>query len=214
MKRKTPFVDGGFYHIYNRGVDKRRIFLDHADVNRFIQSMVIFNTLEPVGSIFEYTFNNRFGHPMSKSRLVDIVCYCLNPNHFHLLLKQMDNGSIGEYIRRVGSGYTKYFNHKYKRTGVLFQGASKSIYIDSNEYLLHVSTYINLNNRVHNLKNHIFRSSWKEYINSCKQPVCARGIIVKQFKNPREYKDFAEESLRDILERKEEMAELRKILFE
>ena len=214
MNKKTPFVDGEFYHIYNRGVDKRQIFLNRADFDRFLQSIIIFNTKEPVGSILEYSFHRKIGRPMSKSRLVDIICYCLNPNHFHLLLKQRENGGLGEFIRRVGSGYTKYFNHKNKRSGVLFQGGSKSVHIDSNEYLLHASAYINLNNKAHRLQSHLFQSSWEEYLNPSMQSLCAKGIILKQFKNSHEYKDFAEASLYDILERKERAIELQKILLE
>ena len=214
MNRKTPFVNGEFYHIYNRGVDKRQIFLDRADFDRFLQSMIIFNTTEPVGSILEYFVNRKFGRPMSKSKLVNIICYCLNPNHFHLLLEQRENGGLGEFIRRVGSGYTKYFNHKHKRSGVLLQGGSKSVHINSNEYLLHVSAYINLNNKVHRLQGNLFRSSWGEYLNPNRQSLCAKGIILKQFKNPSEYKDFAESSLKDILERKEMAVDLQKMLFE
>lgn len=214
MKRKTPFIDGEFYHIYNRGVDKRQIFLERADFDRFLQSIIIFNSTEPVGSILEYYFYRKIGRPMSKSRLVDVICYCLNPNHFHLLLRQRENGGLGEFIRRVGGGYTKYFNHKYKRSGVLFQGGSKSIHVDSNEYLLHASAYINLNNKVHRLQGRLFLSSWEEYLNPSRHSLCAKDIILKQFKNSHEYKDFAEASLHDILERKERVAELQKILLE
>ena len=214
MKGKTPFVDGEFYHIFNRGVDKRQVFLDRADFDRFLQSLIIFNTMEPVGSILEYSINRKFGRPMSKSKLVDIICYCLNPNHFHLLLEQRENGGLGEFIRRVGNGYTKYFNHRYKRSGVLFQGGSKSSHIDSNEYLLHVSAYINLNNKAHRVQGHLFRSSWEEYTDLSAQALCAKGIILKQFKNNQEYKEFAEDSLTDILERKEMAVELQKMMLE
>ena len=67
--------------------------------------------------------------------LVQIICYCLNPNHYHLLLKEIKDGGISEFMKRVGGGYTWYFNNKHKRSGTLFQGRFKSVHIKSNEQL-------------------------------------------------------------------------------
>lgn len=109
-------------------------------------------------------------------------------------------------------GYTSYFNEKYKRSGVLFQGVFKSKHIESNEYLLHISVYVNLNNEVHQLGGEtpklITKSSWEEYINNKQDKqddFCEKDIILEQFKNTLEYKKFAESSLKDIRENKEMM---------
>lgn len=211
--RKTELVNGEYYHIYNRGVDKRIIFSDHEDVERFLLSMTEFNTEEPIGSIYEHSFSKKLGRETSKSSrkpLVDIVAYCLNPNHFHLLLKQVAEGGISEFMKRLGGGYTKYFNNKYERSGVLFQGVFKSVHVDSNEYLLHVSSYVNLNFRVHHLDQlgcETSKSSWEEYMEVIcgkkkKGGICVTDPILGQFRNTQDYVRFAENSLRGTLERR------------
>lgn len=214
--RKFRFINGEFYHIYNRGTDKRIIYSDPDDFERFLQSIQEFNTKKPVGSLFENSFRNKtqLGNPIAK--LVDIVSYCLNPNHYHLILRQLIDNGVSEFMRRIGTGYTQAFNIKYKRSGVLFQGKFKALHIDSNEYLLHLSAYVNLNNQVHRLGNRIAKSSWEEYLdeNSIKNPMCRKEIILEQFKNINEYKNFAESSLQDILMQKSLSKELEKMLLE
>ena len=130
--RKTKFVNKEYYHVFNRGVDKRKVFLDEDDWNRFLQSMDEFNSVTPIGSIYENSFNkNKLGHSMSKQgagarkkkdKLVNFVCYCVNPNHYHFLLEQVFDNGIEKFMQRLGNGYTKFFNNKYLRSGSLFQG--------------------------------------------------------------------------------------------
>lgn len=197
------FVNGEYYHIFNRGADKRIIFPAENDLERFFRSMDQFNTVEPIGSIFENSFRkDRLGNLVSKSKLVDFVCYCLNPNHYHFILKQLADNGIGKFMHRLSLGYTKYLNKKYNRNGVLFQGPFKAIPIDSNEYLLHLSSYVNLNNKVHQIESQSFVSSWNEYINN-QIGFCNKNIILNQFKSVLEYINFAEDSLMLIRERKE-----------
>jgi REP element-mobilizing transposase RayT len=210
--RKHVFTNGEFYHIFNRGVDKRTIFLDRTDFERFLESMNIFNSVSPIGSLYEHSFaKNKLGGRTPKS-LVNIICYCLNPNHYHLILEQLTSGGISEFIKRVSGGYTSYFNIKHKRSGVLFQGKFKSVHIQSNTHLLHTSAYVNLNNRVHRLQKAQVFSSWREYENQRDGNLCKRNIILDQFKNFSEYKEFAESSLQDILERKESAREFDNLL--
>ena len=226
--RKTPFVINEYYHIYNRGVDKRIIFLDEDDVLRFYNSIKEFNVLEPIGSIYENSFAKKLGSPTSKSKLdalVSLIAHCINPNHFHLLLRQETEKGIEKFMHRVGTGYTKYFNNKYKRNGALFQGRFKSVHIDSNEYLLHASVYVNLNDRVHQLGSQLGSptsklmqsvSSWREYAEEDEnaQGICAKDIILGQFRNRREYKEFATSTLKDIIERRTDLKDLEKIFLE
>lgn len=214
MKRKINFVNGEFYHIFNRGVDKRIIFSDKHDIKRFFQSMKKFNTKEPIGSIYENSFLKKDQLGGEASKLVNFVCYCLNPNHYHFVLEQISNNGIEKFMQRLGTGYTMYFNKKYKRTGSLFQGVFKSSHIDSNEYLLHISSYINLNNYVHKINNNLSLNSWNEYINKIKNNFCEKDIVLKQFNSLKEYEVFAKNSLEDILERKEAEKELEKLLIE
>lgn len=207
--RKTIFAEGEFYHIYNRGTDKRDIYLDGRDYTRFLESMIQFNSLEPIGSIFENSFRKKqLGSPASKrpkreGRLVNIIAYCLNPNHYHFILEQVAEKGVEKFMQRLGTGYTKYFNNRYVRTGVLFQGKFKAVHIDSNPYLLHVSAYVNLNNRVHQLGSRTSKSSWDEYTTKYDGPrICEKEIILGQFQKPQEYINFAEESIRGTLARR------------
>ncbi len=206
--RKTSFAEGEFYHIYNRGVDKRQIFANARDIDRFLQAMDEFNVMEPIGSIYENSFrkNQPQRSRTRQKKLVNIICYCLNPNHYHLLLEQAVERGIEKFMHRLGVGYTNYFNLKNKRSGVLFQGAFKAIHIDTNDYLLRLSAYINLNFKVHQLGNSVpklYKSSWDEYLQL--QPennFCDKDIILKQFKNIIEYKEFTNEALKDTLRRR------------
>jgi putative transposase len=203
--------------VFNRGVDKRKIFLDQQDLERFFQSMKEFNTLEPIGSIYENSFrkNSKLGDPISKfPKLVDFICYCLNPNHYHFILKQNIDNGIEKFMHRLGIGYTMFFNKENERSGALFQGRYKAIHIDSNEYLLHLSVYVNLNERIHELgdsiSKSISKSSWKEYVNNNFNGFCEKDIILGQFNNLSEYKKFAENSLKFIHEKKQ----MKKLLLE
>jgi len=202
--RKEQFINGEYYHIFNRGNNKRIIFADNQDFARFFQSMVEFNSIEPIGSIFENSFKkDLLGSLASKSsKLTDFTCYCLNPNHFHFTLKQLTDGGIKKFMHRIGTGYSKYFNNKYDCNGSLFQGKFKAIRVDSNEYLLHLSAYINLNNRVHQLGRLASKSSWDEYVLG-RGGFCDKNIILSQFKNVVEYKKFAEYSFEVIRERRD-----------
>lgn len=206
--RKVIFAEGEFYHVYNRGTDKRDIFSDENDYARFFESMLEFNVLEPIGSLFENSFRkkNKLGGSTSKDadeKLVNIVAYCLNSNHYHFLLQQVADKGMEKFMQRLGTGYTMYFNNKYERSGALFQGKFKAVYVDSNEYLLHVSAYVNLNNRVHRLGGSTSKSSWIEYVDQqSNNGMCKKEEILGQFKKPEDYVSFAENSLRGILERR------------
>jgi putative transposase len=207
---REKFVTGEIYHIFNRGVDKRNIFSDQKDLDRFFQSMVVFNSVEPVGSLYEQSFLLE----KEKSKpLVKFIAYNLLPNHFHFILEQVVEGGISEFMKRLLGGYSWYFNKKNKRSGSLFQGTFKSKHIDSNEYLLHVSVYVNLNDKIplggETAK--LSKSSWDEYIDSNKnsENICSgKDIVLEQYDSVEDYKQFASSSLEDIRENKKEYKDL------
>lgn len=209
-------MEGEFYHIFNRGVEKRTIFENQCDIQRFFRSMSEFNTLEPIGSLHENKFRKKqsLGGGAAKlkkqEKLVEFVAYCLNPNHYHFILKQVGEKGIEKFIHKLSTGYTGYFNLKHKRSGVLFQGPFKSVYVASNEQLLHLSAYVNLNFRVHLLGGGAanYLSGWDEYIKNARFNFCEKNDVLGQFKNRNEYRKFAERSLEGILERKEILREI------
>lgn len=129
------------YHIYNRGVDKRNIFLNTRDYQRFIKSLVVFNDIKTLnGQHFNDLIDNR-----SKDPLVNIIAYCLMPNHFHLLIEQRTDDGITKFLQKLTTSYTMYFNFKNKRTGALIQGVFKRSHIKTNPRLLEMSRYIHSN---------------------------------------------------------------------
>jgi len=206
--RKIKFINGEYYHIFNRGVDKRDIFSDRLDLNRFFQSMNEFNTLHPIGGIYIASLRKHKQNEnlvTTPERLVNFICYCLNPNHFHFILRQITDRGIEKFMHRLGLGYTNYFNQKYKRSGSLFQGTFKANHIDSDEYLLYASSYVNLNNKIHRIENGLFKSSWEEYIRENKESIlfCEKEVILNQFASPKNYMVFAEEALLMAQEKKE-----------
>ena len=212
--RKVKLVEREIYHIFNRGVDKRKIFTDQKELDRFFQSMLLFNSIIPVGSIYEQSFQK----DKIKKPLVNFVAYNLLPNHFHFLLEQVSERGISEFMKRLQGGYTWYFNKKHKRSGSLFQGTFKSVHIDSNEYLLHASAYVNLNDKQSlgglaakkGKRAMLGKSSWDEYINpNTYSSICAnKNIVLDQFNSKKEYEEFALASLEDIKNNKEKYKEL------
>lgn len=217
--RKVEFATENFYHIYNRGVEKRTIFEGYFDTKRFFQSMILFNSVEPIGSIYEHAFPLSKNKKIKSEPLVGIVAYCLNPNHFHLILTPKVDKGIQTFMHRLGTGYTMYFNEKYKRDGSLFQGVFKATHIDSNEYLLHVSVYVNLNDRIHQLggeASKLVKSSWNEYTSKDAGDIgiCERDIIIGQFKSPVKYKKFALSALDSIIKRKMKEKEWQDVLID
>jgi REP element-mobilizing transposase RayT len=168
--RKNPLVTEQYYHVYNRGVDKRDIFMNKKDINRFALSAKAFNTINPTGCIRNGVDVRRL-YKNKKNRgcaLVSIVCYCFNPNHFHFILKQEVDGGISEFLKRLSGGYSKYFNKVHARSGALFQGKFKAHLIDNNQYFLKIFPYVNINHLIHDIpqeKKDLVLCSDKEYEN-------------------------------------------------
>lgn len=218
MRKTVEFTTEEYYHIFNRGVDKREIFSDKYDVHRFVQGLKEFNNVESGNDILFISRkeNRNCKHSGGRTattakvrcneskKLVNIICYCLIFNHYHFILEQVSDGGVSEFMKRVGGGYSGYYNIKYKRSGSLFQGRFKSVHIESNEQLLDTSAYVNLNNEIHKkfegddsgfISSIPNRSSWREYTGNYEFGFCDKDIILNQFKNREEYKKFARETV-------------------
>src|SRR3989344_1856011 len=123
MLRKDPFVTGEYYHIYNRGIDKRIIFKLQRDYERFIMLLYLANSKESfrLDDLLN-KFNKTFDEILVVDRgtpIVSIGAWCLMTNHFHLLIKQEVDGGITKFMRKLGVGYSMFFNIKYQRKGAL-----------------------------------------------------------------------------------------------
>lgn len=127
-----------YYHIYNRGVEKRKIFVDDEDYSVFLNLFKRYLDDSP-------TKDNKGREYDWFSKNVELIAFCLMPNHFHLLLYQIEINAITKLLRAVCSAYTIYFNKKYDRVGALFQGIFKATSINNDTYLLHITRYIHRN---------------------------------------------------------------------
>ena len=189
--RKEPLITGEYYHIYNRGVDKMDIFKNSYDFKRFIKTMLYYQIAgpKPRFSLFAPTTNL-----LDESKKnVEIICFCLMPNHFHFLLKQLVDKGITEFISKLSNSYTKYFNIKKGRVGYLFQGEFKSVLVGTSEQLLHLSRYVHLNPLVSDLTKNLNEYTWSsypEYLGLTSQKNCTKEIILDQFKSKEYYKNF------------------------
>ncbi len=218
--RQEQFAIGELYHVYNRGVDKRNIVTSEKDSDRFVKSVCEFNTVDNVGSLKDLSKSAKLVNVHEESKetpLVNIICYCLNPNHFHLLLEEVQEHGISRFMKKLSGGYSRYFNIKNKRQGSLFQGSFKTKRVTNNAYLNHLSAYINLNHKVHNMsKKHLslIRSSWREYTKGQTGLCKNTGIILDQFESQKEYKKFALTELEEMLAKRATYKELEEILLE
>lgn len=146
MARNTVLAPGEYYHVYNRGTDKRKIFTNKHDHERFLALMYMANGdnrvhLQLQGSTLKEVYKIDRGE-----LLVEICAYCLMPNHFHLLIKEVREGGTSLFMQKLTTGYTMYFNKRYDRTGSLFQGRFKAVHVGADDqYLKYLIAYIHLN---------------------------------------------------------------------
>ena len=207
--RTVKFAPNEYYHICNRGVLGNNIFLDERDYTRFLFLLLYFQSPIRLNNISWYITalekKGSFGikpdtiKEMQKTRQVDLISFALMPNHFHILLCNLEDQITSVYMHRVLTAYSKYFNAKYKKKGHLFQGPFMAVRIENNEQRLHTSAYIH--------KNPIdvsgYRTSYEKYKYSSLQDylgenrwgtLLSRGIILEQFKKEGAYKRFVETS--------------------
>ena len=149
MQRKEPFVVGEYYHVYNRGVDKRIIFESSQDYRRFIILLYLCNSsvaikLDNLIRFKKMSYLQVLSYERGE-KLISIGAWCLMPNHFHLLIKEEVPGGISKFMGKLGTGYSMYFNAKNKRKGSLFSGRFKSKNISEDNYMKHLFGYIHLN---------------------------------------------------------------------
>ena len=143
MQRKFNFAPGEYYHIYSRGTEKREIFSDTLDYERFLKMLFLSNGTESI--VFRDIPREKiYSYPKGKP-LTSIGAYCLMPNHFHLLLKEEGESDISRFVGKLLTSHSMYFNTKYQRTGSLFQGTFQARHVRDDNYLKYLFAYIHLN---------------------------------------------------------------------
>jgi putative transposase len=151
--RKEQFGEEHYYHIYNRGVDKRSLFISEADRLRFVNTLYVFNNFQEIPRRFNiYTLDPQ-ELLVRIDPLVEIVAGCLMPNHFHLMLSPRRENGISKFMHKIGTSYTKYFNIKHERKGRLFESVYQAKHVAKQDYALYLTQYIHLNPVGHFYKN-------------------------------------------------------------
>lgn len=185
-------IEGGFYHVYNRGVEKREIFEDEMDYRVFLNYLKEYlspkrdkNLLVKPIYIKDRVFDGMSRIPNNYYGKIDLLCYCLMPNHFHFLIRQNNKGQMKEFMHSLLLRYSTYFNKKNFRIGPLFQGRYKAVLVDNEGYLLHLSRYIHLNPS--ELNNNLIEtySSYKNYLGLVNTQWVDTKIILDYFKDNR-----------------------------
>jgi REP element-mobilizing transposase RayT len=164
-------MQGGYYHVYNRGCNREPIFRDGVDYRFLLQQIEHFLP----------------EHPLT------IIAYCLMPNHYHFLLRPQKDGAIGPFLQRLFSSYTQSFNRRWERSGTLFAGRPKTTLIDTEEYLLHVCRYIHMNpvkaGLVTNPEQWPF-SNYREWIGRRNGTLIDRDFVRLYFPTAADYQQF------------------------
>ena len=187
------YLENSYYHIYNRGVEKRLIFQDLEDYSVFLSYLKNYLIFKDVSKLQQNLSNKEITYKekdkiVKQIRLnnfsdeITLIAYALMPNHFHFLVKQKNSGSIDTFMNSLGTRYTMYFNRKYKRVGHLYQGVYKAVNISSDEQLLHLSRYIHcqaLDRKLEYFENQ--PSSYLNFLNKQKTDWVHPEEILKHF---------------------------------
>lgn len=219
MIRKEKFVPGEYYHVYNRTLANTFIFNDNKNCERLMQAFLLANSTKSTGA-FQFlrnnpdaTINDALEIARKGEKLVDVLCYTIMPDHYHLLLMEKSENGISKFIHKCNMSVAKYVNIKTDRRGPLFESVFKSKYISTNNYLLHLSLYIHLNpldflvskqwreHKIQNwdkIKNKLIgypHSSLKSFLdkNHDDKIISGTEIITDQFKDSKEYEEFLRE---------------------
>ena len=137
-----------FYHLVNRGVEQRTLFLDTHDYARFVHDLFEFNDTAPAPPFARRNVGLTMSNIVpshTRKQIVDIHAWCLMKNHYHLLVSERVENGISHFLRKLNIGYAKYFNEKYQRNGTLFQGRTKKILIEHDAQFNYILHYIHLN---------------------------------------------------------------------
>jgi len=145
--RTKIYVDNTYYHVYNRGVEKRDIFLDDQDYGVFLSYLKFYlmppeDPNDPRGPSPRLSPSQQLSNHHGK---ISLIAYCLMPNHFHLLIRQADKDSMTNFLRALATRYSMYFNKRYIRVGSLFQGRYKAVLVDNEMQFLYLTKYIHRN---------------------------------------------------------------------
>jgi len=213
--RNIKIAPGEYYHVLNRGVNKQLIFHDDSDKIRFLFLILYFQSpveFPQIGRSIKsfvkhrvFDINKETQQKIVKAKFVELTSFCLMPNHFHLIMKEVEENGTARYMQRVLNSYTKYYNTKYHKSGHLFQGPYKAVHVSNNKQLLYLSTYVHRNPReLKEWKNKESDYPWSSYQDLISknrfEELLVFDIINGQFENKDEYDEFVKTSPAKLLE--------------
>lgn len=148
--KRPPIATGEIYHIVIRAIESLKLFRDEKDYFRMISDLFAFNNIHPISSTHRWQINKSpsrtvLANMEGRKLLVEILAFCLMTNHVHLLVRQIKDGGISKFMRKIGAGYGGYCNKKYHRSGHLFQGKYRIVHIKDDKQLITVFVYIHAN---------------------------------------------------------------------
>ena len=210
--RKIKIAPGEYYHICNRGINRQIIFHDNRDYLRFLFLLVYFQSSLKIDHLSRVLdeFSKALGQhrvlatgyesEILKKRTIELVSFCLMPNHFHLIIKELKNDGIASYMQRILNAYGKYYNTKYQKSGHVFQGPYRAVHVENNDQLLYLSSYIHRNPReLKMFSNREDKYEWSSYQDFIYQNrfgyLLVPEIINGQFSNLDKYKKFVAGSI-------------------
>ena len=194
------YENEGIYHVFNRGVEKRVVFTEQRDYQRFLDILLYYQQAPGYTQSFAHVIDFEPTNRVRPFR-AELLAYTFMPNHFHLLLRQTMDGGISSLMSKTLNSYTKYFNTKYQRVGHLFQGKFQIVPVTKDEQLMHVLRYILLNPYVAGLTTDPLSypySSLRELLGEKDTSWCDTQFIANFFPGPSDLKrfvlDYAEEA--------------------
>ncbi len=195
------FVNDSIYHVYNRGVAKQPLFHDEHDYHQFLICLSYYLESTPEGKLSDAKKSHRLEEILSEpvqKPIVEILAYCLMPNHFHLVVRQLADGGISTFMRRSLNSYTRYYNTRYRRVGTMFQGTFRAVFVGSDEQLLHVTRYVHLNAPVAKLtddpRSYLW-SSYQTYVAATSSRLCDPSLVLEIAGGPAVYESFTKDYL-------------------
>lgn len=195
--RIREFAGNYYYHIFHRGIQKTKTFIDDQDYQIFIYYLQVYLT-DPMYLISKYPQLPIRLQGKNLNRELELMAYCLMPNHLHFLIKLSTKDGISKLMKQILNAYTFYFNKKYDRSGPLFEGRYKAVRIPSDELLLHISRYIHLNPVVVNLvedpENYKW-SSYRNYLNGKGEEIVKPQRVLSFFKTTKDYQRFVQNQI-------------------
>ena len=215
MSRKNFFAEGEFFHVFNKSIANYGIYKDLNNSQRFYQALNYYNNHSYGASLSKYLMKDRDYNPQildyDKNSYIKFISYCIMPDHYHLIVKILKAGIFSKYINDLEDSYSRYFNIKFNRKGPLWQNSFQAVRIESNEQLLHVVRYVNINPTTAELVEKPEDWKFSSYRDLISNPKYLREIITEiSISDPKSFQKFCE----DNINYQRKLREIKKFLLE